>query len=214
ETKRLWPALVPALLVVHLAVPGAIGTFRELFFGGHLVSEQNTPQGTGRLAVAGPALRYEFLPDPAFGEGFGTRVVQYVPDVQFVDRNGNVSFVNAAVLDDEWLSTLIETGVFGAVSLAWLFIRFVRRSARAAKDDDSDDAWLFVGLAASVSAFAVGMFTYDAFSFIQVTFLLFILMGLGASFLRTQETAARQTTPGGHSPRRTVIATARQSARA
>jgi hypothetical protein len=187
EAKRLWPALLPALLVVHLAIPGAIGTFRELFFGGTLISEQNTPQGTGRLAVAGPALRTEFLPDPAFGEGFGTRVTRFTPGVVFEGKDGVARYINAPILDDEWLGTLIETGLFGAVSLAWLFIRFIRRAGRAAKEDDSARGWLFAGLAASVAAYATGMWTYDAFSFIQVTFLLFFILGLGCSALAARE---------------------------
>ena len=37
-----------------------------------------------------------------------------------------------------------------------------------------------MGLAASISAYAVSMVTYDAFSFIQVTLLLFFLIGFAA----------------------------------
>ena len=40
-------------------------------------------------------------------------------------------------------------------------------------------------LAASVMAYAVGMLTFDAFAFIQVTFLFFMLLALGAAALRT-----------------------------
>ena len=40
-----------------------------------------------------------------------------------------------------------------------------------------------MALAAGVAAFAVGMFTYDAFAFIQVTFLLFIFVGLWSAVL-------------------------------
>ena len=36
---------------------------------------------------------------------------------------------------------------------------------------------------ASVAAFPVGMFTYDALSFIQVTFFLFIVLGIGMATL-------------------------------
>ena len=42
---------------------------------------------------------------------------------------------------------------------------------------------LLASLAASVAAYGVGMLTFDAFSFIQVTFLLFILVGLGSALL-------------------------------
>ena len=47
-----------------------------------------------------------------------------------------------------------------------------------------DDDWLFAALAASVASFAVGMLTFDAFSFTQVTFIFWILLGLSADSLR------------------------------
>ena len=59
----------------------------------------------------------------------------------------------------------------------------MRRLGKAAKEDDSERGWLLTSIAASVAAFAVGMFTFDAFSFIQVTFLMFIFVGLGAALL-------------------------------
>jgi hypothetical protein len=60
----------------------------------------------------------------------------------------------------------------------WLFVRSIRRLSREAREDDSDRGWLLVGLTASLTAFAVGMLSYDAFSFIQVTFMVFIFLGL------------------------------------
>ena len=55
-------------------------------------------------------------------------------------------------------------------------------------------------LAASLAAFAVGMLTFDAFSFIQVTFLAFILLGLGGVMLppereRTPVDAGKRISP-------------------
>ena len=47
-----------------------------------------------------------------------------------------------------------------------------------------DDDWLFAALAASVTSFAVGMFTFDAFSFTQVTFIFWVFLGLSAALLR------------------------------
>ena len=64
----------------------------------------------------------------------------------------------------------------------------MRRFGKEAKEDDSERGWLLASIAASVAAFAVGMFTYDAFSFIQVTFLMFILVGLGAALLAERPT--------------------------
>jgi predicted membrane channel-forming protein YqfA (hemolysin III family) len=59
----------------------------------------------------------------------------------------------------------------------------VRRLSRAARQDDSARGWLYTGLAASIAAFAVGMATYDAFSFTQVAFVFFILFGLAGVVL-------------------------------
>jgi hypothetical protein len=58
------------------------------------------------------------------------------------------------------------------------------RAAR--KLSDRDDALLFSCFTAAVASFAIGMAFYDAFSFIQVTFLMFILLGLGSSALALQ----------------------------
>ena len=44
-----------------------------------------------------------------------------------------------------------------------------------------------VAITASVTAYGVAMFTFDAFSFIQVTFILFVVLGLGAALLRGLE---------------------------
>ena len=77
----------------------------------------------------------------------------------------------------------VETGLAGALALLWVFVRFIRRLWPDARDDDSPWAWLVVASVASVASFAVSMFFYDAFAFIQVTFMLFIVMGVGAAAL-------------------------------
>ena len=46
----------------------------------------------------------------------------------------------------------------------------------AERRNPSVKGWLYAGLAASVLAYAVGMATFDAFSFVQVTFLFFTLL--------------------------------------
>ncbi len=174
EVKRLWPLLLPILIVVHFALPGALGSFRISFApkGGLVAQQTNAPVGSGRIATLGPALQREFVPNPILGEGFGTRIT--TPD-------DVVPVPNAPILDDQWLGTLLETGVVGALSLLWLFVRFVRRLGREAKHDRGPRGWLLACLAASVAAFAESMLTYDALSFTQATFLLFIFIGIGCA---------------------------------
>ena len=64
-----------------------------------------------------------------------------------------------------------------------LLLRPIRRLGRAAKEDDSDRGWLCVALAASLATYVIGMFTFDAFAFIQVSFIVFILLGLSVATL-------------------------------
>jgi len=179
ETKRLWPAVFPILLAVHVAVPGAIGTLRASFFpSGGLLKEQSTVvrgnelRADGRLAKVGPSLK-QWEEKPLFGLGTGTRVVGF-----------QVKFNNAFILDDQWLGTLLDVGALGIGAYLWLFFRAVRRCGRAAKEDETPRGWLLTGLAAAMAAFAVGMLTFDAFSFIQVTFIFWILLSLSAVVLR------------------------------
>jgi len=179
ETRRLWPALIPALIVIKLVLPGTLGAIKQSFLpaGGLVAEQQSMPgaSGSGRLADLGPGLR-EWKQKPLVGAGFGTRVTD--PGVR----------LRANILDNEWLGTLIELGVLGFFGWLWFFARVVRRFGKEAKEDDSDRGWLLTSLAASVAAFAVGMFTFDAFSFIQVTFLMFVFVGLGAALMAERPT--------------------------
>jgi O-antigen ligase len=182
QVRKFWPVLLPAVIVVHLLLPGTIGTIRSSFFPkeGLLAqqSENAGSRGSGRVADLGPALD-EFSQTPIFGQGYGTRLTGR-------DKQ------NAQILDDQWLKTLLETGLVGMLAWLWIFSRSIRRLARAAKDDQSPDGLLFVALAASVTAFAIGMVLFDAFAFIQVTFILFILLALGSVALTARDRASQR----------------------
>jgi len=183
ETRRLWPALLPVLIVVHFALPSTIGGLKASFFPkGGLIADQSQSvgsRGQGRVADIAPSLT-EFSQRPVLGQGFGTRVV-----------DGEAP--NAHILDNQWLKTLLETGAVGAFALLWLFWRVIRRLAAVAKADSSDRGWLAVALAASIAAFAFGMLTYDAFAFIQVTFLFFILLAFASLELGRAESRRADT---------------------
>ena len=186
QVRRLWPLLIPLVVVVHFAMPGALGTMREAFFprGGLIAQQENAAAGHARLSTLGPALHDEFAPHPILGEGFGTRVT--TPD-------SVVPVPNAPILDDQWLGLLLETGTVGALSFLWLLVRFVRRSGSAAKRRDGPAAELHVATAAAVAAYGVGMFLYDAFSFIQVTLVFFFVLAAGCAALRNDLRAAART---------------------
>lgn len=171
QTKRFWPALLPLAVAIHFVMPGTLGTIHQMFFPeGGLIADQRASAGSqsssGRVADLAPAYE-ELSRQPLLGQGLGTRITTG-------DR------ANAALLDNQWLKTLLETGILGLIGWLWLVGRFVRNAGREAKDDFGERGWCLTALVVSISAFAVGMLFYDAFSFIQVTFFFFILLALGS----------------------------------
>ena len=147
ETIRLLPLLLPLAIVVQVAMPGTLGTFRAILFPENgLVAEQSYAQGTGagRVADLGPSLN-EWSRTPIFGQGFGTRLT-----------SPNDKTQNARILDDEWLGQLLELGAVGFLALIWLYVRTVRRLGQLAKRDASADGWLAAALAAAIGSYALG----------------------------------------------------------
>jgi polysaccharide biosynthesis protein PslJ len=180
ETMRLWPLLVPFLAVIHFALPGTLGSIKASFLPeGGLIASQSAPadeydcSSSGRIADTGPALD-QLSGSPLLGIGYGTRIVAG-------DEHSDPPR-NACILDDQWLGTLLETGIVGVLAWVWLFTRLIRRLGRGAAAAGRSGE-LCVALAACIGAYAVSMFTFDAFGFVQVTFLLFLLMGVAAATL-------------------------------
>jgi hypothetical protein len=189
ETKKLWPAIFPALVAVHFALPGTLGGFKASFFPkGGIVAQQSKHEADYNPLLAGGRVR-EIKPmleeasrKPLFGEGYGTRITGF----DSLDRN-------APILDNQWLNNVLDVGFIGLGAWVWLIVRAARRLAGASRTaGHPGDDWLFSALAASVTGFGVGMLTYDAFSFTQVTFIFWIILGLAAAMLRISR--LRQTT--------------------
>lgn len=180
EVKRLLPALVPVLVVVHVAVPGTLGTLKQSFFpSGGLVAQQQANagySGQGRLADIGPALE-AWEQNPLLGTGFGTRIL-------------GAAGIDGQILDDQWLGTLLETGILGVLGWLWLLSRAGRRFARVARGDPSPRAWLMTALTASTAAFGFGMIFFDAFAFVQVTLLFFMVIAFGSALLAREDQLA------------------------
>jgi O-antigen ligase len=158
-------------VAIHVVMPGMLGGIYKSFFPkeGLIAEQANADVGSSRVASLGPALD-EVAERPLLGGGLGSRIPI---------GPGQNSFI----VDDQWLSTAMETGLIGLVLWLSVFLIFIRRMGRAARGDRGPRGWFFVGLTAAAAAFAVGMLTYDAFSFIQVTFVLFILLALGCAGL-------------------------------
>jgi hypothetical protein len=171
ESKRFVPLAFVVLALTHFAVPGTLGTLRQGLAPSFLVADQQTSaeslRAGGRLTDLHPSYE-EFRAKPWFGYGAGTRIV-------YGER------VNSRILDNQWLASLLEIGLVGAIALAWLFARFITRLARVSAGAAPGDATLLAALAASAFAYAVGMMFFDAFSFVQVTLVMVLLLAVGCS---------------------------------
>jgi polysaccharide biosynthesis protein PslJ len=176
QTRRAMVLLaIPALFATHLVLPGTIGSLKSSFFpeGGLIAEQSMNPgwRGSGRLADVGPTMQ-EVGEQPLLGQGYATRIT------------GRGLDSNALILDNQWLKTLAETGYLGTFAWIWLFVRVGRRLGPPARADRGERGWLLAALCGSVLAFGIGMFFYDAFAFIQVTFLFYIMLALGVVALR------------------------------
>jgi polysaccharide biosynthesis protein PslJ len=115
---------------------------------------------------------------PWLGQGFGT----FLPQTYFF-------------VDNQYLTSLIETGVLGLLAVVTLFGVgwWLARSARRACDDERIRD-LLQCLAVSVVSVALSFFTFDAFSFATFSGLTFLLLGCIAAAWRLTRTRAPDVT--------------------
>ncbi len=189
KAQRGWTYVVLIVGIVGLRamVPGLVGTIRNLFL--QIGNDGDTTSRTSGLSAAGGFIAQH----PWFGRGFGT----FVPQVY-------------RFLDDQWLGSLIETGIIGFLALMALFCTgwsLGRRARRAFPDIESRD--LAQALVASVAVAAVTFATFDALAFPMATGVTFLLLGcIGAlwrlamvSTTRQQHVTARQEVAVAAEPR-------------
>jgi O-antigen ligase len=173
DRRFAYVAIAVAVVAVWVTKPSLAQTFRSLFLG--ISSDSSTASRTSAFSSAGQFIAQH----PWLGHGFGT----FFPQTFFFT-------------DDQYLLTLIETGVIGLLALVVLFVTALstaRRARRLAVDPEIRD--LAQCLAASVAAGAVAFATLDAFSFPVVSGLTFLLIGcVGAVWRLAQQREASHST--------------------
>jgi hypothetical protein len=159
---------------------------KGLFFpsGGaeSLIAEQSTLAADPTL-LSGRANFWPRLIDgmrrPILGQGVGTR-----------QTGENNPLRNAPILDNQWLGLFLDVGLVGVFGWIWLIVRSLRRLGRVARTRGSPEGILAAAFAASITGFAVAMFTYDSLAFVQAAFVFWVLLALSASLVRAQLEAA------------------------
>jgi O-antigen ligase len=161
---RVWALLVVGLLSVALraVVPGLIGTLTNLVSS--IGSDSSTVTRTNDYAVIGEALGAM----PWFGQGFGT----YLPQTY-------------RILDNQYLLSLVETGLVGLVVLlvvlmsGWVMARKARKAST-----DPVVRHLAQCFAASMAVAMASYATFDAFSFPMAASLTFLCLGCSGALWR------------------------------
>jgi polysaccharide biosynthesis protein PslJ len=171
DRRRAYLLLLATPVLVWLLDPRLLSSFGGLF--GQIGTDSSATSRTGAYSSAVPFIVHH----PWLGQGFQT----FFPQIYFF-------------VDDQYLTSLIETGVIGAVALLALLVTgwLTARSARlATADPQSRD--LAQCLAASVAAAAVSFATFDALSFSIASGLCFLLLGCTGAAWRL---AGGQARPG------------------
>jgi O-antigen ligase len=142
--------------------PGLLGEFRSLFL--QVGSDTSSASRTGAFSASLPFI----MQHPWLGRGFGT----FLPATYFFT-------------DDQFLLTLIETGVIGLTALLALFITgwlTVRSARRMSKNPEVRD--LAQTMAATVAIAAVSFATLDELSFAIAASLTFLIIGCAGALWR------------------------------
>ena len=125
--------------------------------------------------------------NPLLGQGFGTRVVS--TDL----GTGGHRVERRRARSRSWTTSgsgrCSRSAPSACSPCSGSSCRAVRRLAAARALGPRARRLAATALAASLISFAVGMLTFDAFAFIQVTFLAFIMLGFTAVATRDEEPA-------------------------
>lgn len=179
------------LVLTRLLVDGLLGAIKNMFL--HMSDDPSIQGRTMDYVQVGKMVSDA----PWIGHGLGT----FDPSVYFI-------------LDNQYLGTLIETGVIGLVGMCVLFLvgLFTARSVHRIGRNAGLEALSGLGaaMAASMLVVITTFITFDAFAFRMVTGALFVLLGLiGAAWrlarIEWAQMPWRPTPPGGI-PRITRVA--------
>jgi len=175
-SRRSWTIVLAAvgiLLVVRLAFPGLLTTFRSMLDPSWIVQTEAVSY-SGRMNDWPMAWMY-VRNNPLVGVGLGL----FDPLRYFY-------------VDNQFLSFLLELGAFGLLVVLWFFGVVLRSLFRGARQKlGNDRVPLEAAVLASVTVYAVLSALFDTFAFTQITNLLFVLVGL-AAVLATPEGRAEE----------------------
>lgn len=174
---RYWPLLLLLPVVVHFLAPGALGGIYKAFFPeeGLVTSldDRAGQTGSGRVADLGPGLEL-WRSSPLVGIGIGEQTVP-----SDAPPGATVAETPELIFDDQYLNTVVTTGLLGFVAVVWLVWGGVAKLARAARRRLGQPSDLLAACSISAAGFGASMAVFDAFYFVQCTLFFFVILGIG-----------------------------------
>lgn len=154
---------------VRVLVPGLVGSIFSSFL--HASSDPSVIHREQDLARVGFLVQSSVW----FGRGFAT----------FIPSEFTAPGQPVASLDNQYLGTIIETGLVGLATLILIFLVwfFTALGARRRSADPATRE-LALGLAASCLALVVGFYVFDVFGFIMISATMFVLLGFTGALWR------------------------------
>ncbi len=155
--RGMMAAFAVVIVGVYVAVPGMMGTIVGMFSGG-------SSSVSSRTSSYDTVVGFVEL-SPFFGRGFGTFLPSY------------------RILDNQYLSAAIETGLVGIIALL-LVIACAGAVAFAGSRREPDPLLKHLGTALLASTIGGGLLTafFDCFAFPQACGMLFLVLGLCGAY--------------------------------
>jgi len=158
EMLRLAPVgLIAAFAFVHVLAPGAIGSIVNV---NRAVESNSTVHRSGDFAALAPDIRAHLI----VGRGYGS--VEEEQPSQF------------RINDDQYLDVLWEVGVLGLLAYACMILAPVAVARRAIRSRDPATSSLALAASGGCVAFLVVSALFDALSFPQAPYMLFVVAAL------------------------------------
>ncbi len=174
---RYWPLLLLLPFVVHFLAPGAMGGIYKAFFPeeGLVTSldDRAGQTGSGRVADLGPGLEL-WRSSPLVGIGIGEQTVP-----SDAPLGAEAAEEPELIFDDQYLNTVVTTGLLGFVAVVWFVWGGVLKLARAARRRLGQPSDLLVACSVSAAGFGASMAVFDALYFVQCTLFFFIIVAIG-----------------------------------
>ena len=176
---RYWPVALAIVAASHFAAPGAMSSLYHAFVPrAGLIQSQTAlggQVGSGRIADIAPGLQsWEKVPFFGHGLGTGNSTGSTVPGAIVDPKTGA-----PIIFDDQYLNSLVSIGFVGLLAVIWFVWGAAWRLGGTARRIRRREGDLVAACAVSCAGFAAGMFTFDAFAFVQCTLLFFVIAALG-----------------------------------